>query len=109
MDIRYRTDQVDELVERLRPRAALLERSFESGVSIYGAGFLGTWARRYLQSIGAVVSSFVDRDPRKIGSTIDGVPVIGPASSQLSSVPALFIAARHAVREVTRELEHLGL
>jgi FkbM family methyltransferase len=108
MNTIYRADQVDELVERLRPRAALLERSFERGVSIYGAGFVGTWARRYLESIGAVVSSFVDRDPRKIGSAIDGVPVIGPASQEMSSVPALFIAARHAVREVTRDLGHLG-
>jgi FlaA1/EpsC-like NDP-sugar epimerase len=97
MNATYRADQVEELVERWRPRAALLERSFASGVSIYGAGFVGTWARRYLESIGAVVSSFVDRDPRKIGSTIDGVPVIGPASPQMSSVPALVIAARHAV------------
>jgi FkbM family methyltransferase len=108
MNATYRADQVEQLVERWRPRAALLERSFESGVSIYGAGFVGTWARRYLQSIGAVVRSFVDRDPRKIGSTIDGVPVIGPASPQMSSVPAVFIAARHAVREVTRDLEPLG-
>jgi FkbM family methyltransferase len=54
------------------------------------------------------VRSFVDRDPRKIGTTIGGVPVVGPRSEEAASVSSLFVAARHAVAEVTREMERPG-
>jgi FkbM family methyltransferase len=103
----YCVAQVDELVERMRPQAAILESRFARGVSIYGAGFVGTWASRYLKSLGAVVDHFIDRDPRKVGTRINDIPVIGPTSDGMASVSAMFIAARHAVKEVARDLAHL--
>jgi hypothetical protein len=43
-----------------------------------GPGFLGTWANSYLQSLGIKVTKFFDRDNRKIGGEIDGIPIAGP-------------------------------
>jgi FkbM family methyltransferase len=86
-----------------------MERHFDEGVAIYGAGFLGTWANSYLHSLGVKVTKFIDRDSRKIGGTLDGIPIVGPTADQLTSVPAIFVAARHAVHEVERGLKPHGL
>lgn len=104
MGIKYTSQLVEEERQRQAAAAATMEASFADGVAIYGAGFVGTWACSYLQSIGAKVSKFVDRDPRKAGREINGVPIVGPTSEDLASVPAMFIAARHAVREVERDM-----
>jgi len=63
--VTYTAGSVDDLIEGMRPIATRIESCFSSGVSLYGAGFVGSWASRYLESIGAKVANFVDRDPRK--------------------------------------------
>lgn len=104
MGVKYANDLVAAEWERQSAAAAAVEKCFAEGVAIYGAGFLGTWANRYLQSLGVKVIKFIDRDSRKIGSAIDGIPIVGPNVDELASVPAVFIAARHAVNEVERAL-----
>lgn len=108
MTLKFPTEQVQVLVAQLQPQASLLEAGFQKGVAIYGAGFVGTWACRYLQSIGATVASFIDRDPRKIGGQVSGIQVVSLDSEGLCTVPGIFIAARHAIREVERSLARLG-
>lgn len=103
----YSAFQVEELVEQMRPKALRLESCFATGVSIYGAGFVGRWASRYLESLGAVVSNFIDRDPNKIGTILNGIEIITPTSEDIHSVTAMFIAARHVVRDVERDLAHI--
>ena len=107
MNIKYQTKQVDELVIKMSANVLLLENSFSHGVSIYGAGFVGAWASRYLVSHGATINNFFDRDPQKNGSTVNKIPVVPPTSEAMSSVAAMFIAARHAVSEVQRGFAHL--
>lgn len=108
MTMKYTAEQLDTEVRRRADDAATMEGAFERGIAIYGAGFLGTWASRYLQSLGARVSCFVDRDPRKHGKSLNGIPVVAPDRDTLASMPAMLIAARHAVREVERELAGSG-
>jgi FkbM family methyltransferase len=94
------THQVDSLVAELRPLAETIEAGLKDGVAIYGAGFVGRWACKYLTSIGAKVISFLDRDPKKQGTLINGVPVIAPDDAAINAVSHIFIAARHAIKQV---------
>jgi len=109
MNARYTSEQVAADRQRQSGLAADMERRFADGVAIYGAGFLGTWACGYLRSIGAKVTKFIDRDPAKTGTRIDGVPVVGCTAGELAGTPAVFIAARHAIAEVDRTLAPHGI
>jgi hypothetical protein len=48
-------------------------------VVVWGAGPVGKGFARLLREAGIVLRAFVDLDPRKIGQTIHGAPVIAPA------------------------------
>ena len=109
IDTKYASDLVAAECERRVAIAAAMEKNFAEGVAIYGAGFLGTWANSYLQSLGVKVIKFFDKDSRKIGGEIDGIPIAGPTADQLATVPAAFIASRHAIREVEQALAPHGL
>ncbi len=104
MSIKYTSEMVESERQRHIAVAAAIDACFGKGIAIYGAGFLGTWASRYLQSLGAKVSKFVDRDTLKIGCEINGIPIIAPKSEDLAEIPAMLIAARHAVREVACDM-----
>jgi FkbM family methyltransferase len=109
IDAKYASDRVAAEYESQAVAAAAMEKCFSDGIAIYGAGFLGAWANSYLKSLGVKVKNFFDKDCRKIGSNIEGVPIVGPTKDQLASVPATFIASRHAIREVEQALARHGL
>lgn len=109
MSIQYTSDRVEAELLRHAPVAAAMESRFAEGVAIYGAGFLGTWAAAHLRGLGARVVKFIDRDSRKIGGEINGIPIVAPTPEELAAVPAVFIAARHAVAEVERAIARPGL
>jgi FkbM family methyltransferase len=109
IDAKYANDAVAAECERQVAVAATMEKYFTEGVTIYGAGFLGTWANNYLQSLGVKITKFFDKDSRKIGGEIDSVPIAGPTADQLASVPAAFIASRHAIGKVEQALAPHGL
>jgi len=95
---KYKSEEVELLVEKLKPLASFMEQDFTQGIAIYGAGFVGQWASQYLQSIGAKINFFIDRDPHKSGSTVADIPVVLPTDRIVSSASSIFIAARHAVK-----------
>lgn len=99
-EIKYKSEDVDLLVQQMMPLVSQVENDFTQGIAIYGAGFVGSWASQYLRSIGATVSHFIDRDSQKNGTTIHGIPVVLPTDPVVSAVPSILIAARHAVRDV---------
>jgi FkbM family methyltransferase len=109
IDAKYASEVVAAECARRAATAAAIERHFADGIAIYGAGFLGTWANGYLKSIGANVVKFYDRDQRKVGSNIGGVPVVAPTTDQLAGMPAAFIASRHAIGEVEQALAPHGV
>lgn len=98
--IKFNTEEVDSLIEQMVPLVSKVEKDFAKGITIYGAGFVGDWACNYLKSIGAEVSHFIDRNPQKNGTLLHGVPVVLPTDSILSSASSMFIAARHAIKDV---------
>jgi Undecaprenyl-phosphate galactose phosphotransferase WbaP len=64
--------------------AAIAGRMWGSPVLILGAGRTGERVAQILKAerdIGMVPVAFLDDDPRKIGSTVQGLPVIGPLST----------------------------
>jgi len=58
-------------------------REKQSNIYIIGAGFAGHEIAEEIRSKGILgkVVAFIDDDPEKIGTTINGVPVYGPISS----------------------------
>ena len=99
-DIKYKSKDVDLLVDQSASLVSKIEKDFDKGVSIYGAGFLGKWAVEYLRSNGATVTNFIDRDTKKDRTFLNGVQIFLPNDPVLSSVSSMFIAARHAIKEV---------
>ena len=81
----------------------------EARVGVYGAGLVGRWTVKWLRQNGARVVACFDRDPAKWHSTIEGVEVLDPDSIASSRPDLLFVAARHAVIDVTNELKKLGI
>ncbi len=88
-------------------------------IYIVGAGFSGKEIAREIKSKGTfgTVVSFLDDDPGKIGTTIDGVPVCGPIDSAaecLKRVPAdeAIIAIpeidREGLRRIHASLQNVG-
>ena len=87
MNAKYASDLAAAEWQRQSAVAAAMEKCFAEGIAIYGAGFLGTWANSYLQSLGVKVTKFIDQDSRKIGGTIDGLPIVGPTSRTIGIRP----------------------
>ncbi|MBT9520027.1 MAG: FkbM family methyltransferase [Dechloromonas sp.] len=104
----YQSSRIAELVTAQTPLTGDIESQFANGIGIYGAGFVGTWAHRYLESLGAKISCFIDRDPAKQGRQINGVTVVAPESKEAAGVKTLLIAARHAVQQVTADMTAPG-
>lgn len=68
-------------------------------VILFGAGFHGMAAKRYLERNNVKVVSFVDNDANKQGVKIESVPVHDLSWISNSPCPVL-ITARHAVKDV---------
>lgn len=96
----YTSAEVEALVREMGPLAARAESDHVRGVAIYGAGFVGTWAAQYLKSLGAVVTHFIDQDPKKNGTSIRGIKVVLPTDPVVAAGSTIYLAARHAVKEV---------
>jgi glycosyltransferase involved in cell wall biosynthesis len=62
---------------KLRHLLPLLEG--RDGVVVWGAGPVGKSFARGLMELGVPVRAFVDLDPRKVGQTVHGAPVVAPA------------------------------
>ncbi|GMR12267.1 MAG: glycosyltransferase [Gemmatimonadota bacterium] len=80
------------------------------GVVVWGAGPLGKVFAREVRSAGGEVRAFIDLDPRKVGQTIHGATVVGPASIR-SFTGAFCVAAvgqKGARAEIRKSLIEAG-
>ncbi len=76
-DPRYALPRFDALKGRyLAPRLARAGRP----IAVWGAGKTGKHIGRALRHNGAAPALYVDIDPRKIGSTAQGAPIVAPAA-----------------------------
>ena len=76
-----RTDSRYSLENFLRVKAHYLEKgplSDRDAVIIWGAGMMGRRISKHLVRAGVPLAAFVDIDPRKIGNTRRGKPIVPP-------------------------------
>jgi len=113
-----RSDSRYSLENFLRAKAHYLPRGPLAGretVFIWGAGMVGRRLSKHLLREGAPLVAFFDIDPRKIGRTRRGLPVLPPEALPEQwgryERPALLAAvgARGARRLIRARLEGLGL
>jgi FkbM family methyltransferase len=80
---------------------------------LFGAGAAGRYCLRYLREHGIEPYTFVDNDPAKQGTYIDGIAVVSPASALAVAPPNTeWIAcaiSRPAATEIRAELRTLGV
>jgi len=112
-----RTDPRYSLENFLRAKAYYLASGPLAGcdaVIIWGAGMMGRRLSKHLQQQGVPLAAFVDIDPRKIGRTRRGQPILPPeelpAIRQRFSHPVLLAAvgARSARQLIRQRLNALG-
>jgi cellulose synthase/poly-beta-1,6-N-acetylglucosamine synthase-like glycosyltransferase len=113
-----RTDSRYSLENFLRAKAYYLARGPLLGreaVLIWGAGMMGRRLSKHLLNEGAPLKAFVDIDPRKIGRTRRGLPILSPdelpAWWERYREPVLLatVGARGARSLIRDRLEALGL
>lgn len=113
-----RTDSRYSLENFIRLKAAYLVQgplAERQAVLIWGAGMQGRRLGRQLQRLGAPLAAFVDIDPRKIGGTRRGLPILSPEALldwwRQAPRPVVLAAvgargARHLIRQ---RLQAIGL
>jgi len=103
--MKYTSEMIDTLIGKIKPSVEQAEQDNMNGVAVYGAGFVGIWAAQYLKNIGAKVIHFIDRDTKKIGTSVNGIKVVGPHDPVVDADKTIYIAARHAVNAVKKAME----
>lgn len=78
-------------------------------LAIYGAGFLGRWARHWLPANGYALVTCFDSNPARIGQDLEGLPVRDPFAPGGDPVDLTLITARHAVKPVSARLGDAGI
>jgi glycosyltransferase involved in cell wall biosynthesis len=108
-----RTDpRYDEARFRERKLESLLRGPLAAGVPVvvWGAGPIGKGWARALRAAGRVVVAFVEVDPRKIGQTIQGVPVVAVEGARgLGGVHLAAVGQAGARQRIREEAARLGL
>ncbi len=109
-----RTDKRYERVAFDRIRAKYLARDprlrHSRTLAFWGAGRNTRKRVAHLQNHGFHPSAWIDIDPRKIGNTIDGAPVVGPAWLDRREKPfVLSYVTNHGARKrIADELREMG-
>jgi len=103
-DPRYSPERLREL------RARFLAKKLDApSVTVWGAGKTGRRLARALAAQGVETTRFVDIDPRKVGGTARGVPIVGPEEVRRGKEPVIVaVGARGARDEVRERLGSLG-
>ncbi|MEI0604859.1 FkbM family methyltransferase [Brachyspira alvinipulli] len=97
---KYKIEEIDKLVDSYRNVFNNIENDYNAGISIYGIGFVGSYAIDYLSSLNIKINYLIDRDKNKIGTKINGIEVISPDDSLNKNINSILISARHAVKPV---------
>ena len=96
----YSNELIEKIIEEKRSTFECIEKNIKNGVLIYGAGFIGTWAAKYLKDIGIDVKYFIDRDKSKWNTKLLDIEIIAPEDDKIAQCPFILIAAHHAVDTV---------
>jgi FkbM family methyltransferase len=98
-------EEVIRLGEGLKENIAALKNAANKEIVIFGAGRQGKSALQYLKKEGVSVSFFIDNNPEKHGTMLDGIPVVSPADGRVTSASIILIANRGAFPSIRRQLD----
>jgi FkbM family methyltransferase len=101
--------EVSQLIRKMSKQMQIFNRPMASGIAIFGAGHYGGMALRYLREAGFEVEYFADNNPAKQGAKIGGIPIVPPEQLKSLAPDIVFIAARHAVIPISKQLTNFGL
>jgi glycosyltransferase involved in cell wall biosynthesis len=113
-----RTDSRYSLENFLRAKAFYLCRGplkQRKSVLVWGAGMMGRRLSKHLLRQGAPLKAFVDIDPRKIGRTRRGLPILAPEKlpgwwqNHPAPVVLAAVGARGARQLIREHLQNMGL
>lgn len=104
MRMTFSVDKLTPGVEAVEAASASIIGRPNARVAIYGTGFLGRWAAKWLIEQGMNLVACFDGDPAKAGDVVCGVKV--HLSDDVESIrpDLVFITARHAVGAISRFL-----
>jgi FkbM family methyltransferase len=100
--------EVNSYIASLADLYAHATEALPKCVAIFGCGSTGKSALSTLRNWGAQSCFFVDNDPARQGTRVDGVDVVPPAKAIEMAPEMVFIAAR-AVSAIRRQLEQMRL
>lgn len=81
-----------------------ISNRIDEGLILYGAGQYGAASIEFLKKSNFDVKAIIDNSPSKIGKKIYGVPIIARANSIAQDAKTIIITARHAVRDISKNL-----
>jgi len=114
---RERSDRVSRTHSALSPAAfrrckvhhlKALHLRGQNAVTLWGAGKEGKALARHLRRAEVKIAAFVDVEPRKIGKTILGAPVVGVEGLTREHYLLVAVGARGAREEIRAYLEFAG-
>jgi FkbM family methyltransferase len=100
----FSVDKLMPAAEAAKAASAGIVGRPDARVAIYGTGFLGRWAAKWLVQQGMNLVACFDGDPAKAGGTVCGVTIHGADEVESIRPDLVFITARHAVGAVSRYL-----
>lgn len=89
------------LAPRLRRMAAEAGQEARP-LAVWGAGKTGRWVARALAKAGAAPSLFIDIDPRKIGRTAQGAPIVAPDALKRGGHTVVVAVGARGARDLIR-------
>lgn len=90
-------------------RNAIDRLSEQPRLAIYGTGFLGQWAARWLPENGHDLAACYDSNPQKIGTRFGSLDVRAASDVRGDQIDLTLVTARHAVRPVSTLLTEMGV
>jgi FkbM family methyltransferase len=97
-------DSLMPAVEAVRAASARIVARPGARVAIYGTGFVGRWAAKWLIEQGLNLVACFDGDASKAGGVVCGVRVHASDDIETVRPDLVLITARHAVGQIARDL-----
>jgi FkbM family methyltransferase len=100
---------IEGMAAKLSDEAQMARQALSGNVAVFGSGQHGAAALKYLQARGVRVRCLADNNPAIHGRAKYGMMVCAPSELQTAAPDIVFVATRHAVLPVCRQLCGMGL
>ncbi len=101
--------EVCTLSANLKNKVDRATESFSKGVVIFGAGACGLDAARYLATVGAETLFFIDNDPLKQNTSLEGIRILPPQALSATAAQIVFVANRQATKSICQQLSEMKI